>query len=116
MSPAASSHGGSPAAAVPGWVTAWQELPRARCSLGPAAPTATDEGPSYSGDYTGVSATDARTSAQVVAPGAFIGESELSTTASVVFGDWTDMGVDVHGTPDELRAWVARLAVLVASL
>lgn len=118
MSPAPSSRDGSPtaAASAPAWTIAWQALPAARHSLGPAVPAPTDEGPAYPGEYIGVPATDARTSAQVVAPGALIGEADRSATASLIFGDWTAKGVDVHGTPDELRAWVARLVVLVDGL
>lgn len=74
--------------------------------------------PKFRGDYTGVAADDyGIASLQVVAPGAFIGEDpELSTTPSLIFGHPYDMAVCVHGTPDELRAWVAQAVALVAAL
>ena len=103
-------------ATVPPWATDWQALPTTRYSLGPAVPEATGEGPAYAGEYSWVTASDARTSAQVVAAGALIGEGEATEGVSLIFGDWTDKGVGVHGTADELRAFVARLAVLVADL
>jgi hypothetical protein len=82
----------------------------------PCRPEATGEGPAYAGEYSWVTASDARTSAQVVAAGALIGEGEATEDLSLIFGDWTDKGVGVHGTADELRAFVARLAALVADL
>lgn len=80
---------------------------------------AADEAPpEFTGDYTGVAADEFHLgSMQLVAPGAYIGEDpEPSTTHSLLFGDSGDMAVCLHGTPEQLRAFAARVAELVATL
>ena len=81
---------------------------------------AAEKPPTFAGDYTGID-LDVDDygigSLQLVAPGAYIGEDpEPTTTPSLIFGDPGDMGVCVHGTPDRLLAWVARVEALAAEL
>jgi hypothetical protein len=76
------------------------------------------DAPEFPGEYASVGADEFHLgSMQIVPPGAYIGEDpEPSEDYSLIFGDPYDKAVCVHGTPEQLRWFAARVNDLVATL